>query len=134
MVSKHARRGFGFLLFLVLTATMGFAEGAQELPVSRAKNVILLIADGCAAGTYTLGRWYKGAPLATDAIYTGAVKTHNFDSVIPDSAAAASTYATGVRTYRGGLECRSDGEWFVHLSVDTQGDAVSAHGYGFRGG
>lgn len=104
MISKHARRGFVvLLLFLVLTATMGFAEGVQEQPASRAKNVILMITDGTNVGTFTLGRWYKGAPLASDAILTGMIKTHNFDSVVPDSAAAASTYATGVRTYQGAL-------------------------------
>ena len=63
-----------------------------------AKNVIVLIVDGCSSEQYTLARWHKGEPLALDAIRVGAVKTHSADSVIPDSAAAASAFATGVRT------------------------------------
>ena len=63
-----------------------------------AKNVIVLIADGCSHEQYTLARWFKGAPLALDGITVGAVKTHSADSVIADSAPAASAFATGVRT------------------------------------
>jgi alkaline phosphatase len=63
-----------------------------------AKNVIVLIADGCSSEQYTLARWFKGAPLALDGIRVGAVKTYIADSVIADSAPAASAFATGVRT------------------------------------
>jgi alkaline phosphatase len=64
----------------------------------RAKNVIVLIADGCSNEQYTFARWFKGEPLALDPIRVGAVKTHIADSVVADSAPAASAYATGVRT------------------------------------
>jgi len=63
-----------------------------------AKNVIVLIVDGCSSEQYTLARWLKGKPLALDPIRVGAVQTHSTDSVITDSAAAASAFATGVRT------------------------------------
>jgi len=69
---------------------------AAKRPI--AKNVIVLIVDGCSSEQYTLARWHKGEPLALDAIRVGAVKTHSADSVITDSAAAASAFATGVRT------------------------------------
>ena len=62
------------------------------------KNVIVLIADGCASEQYTLARWFKGEPLHLDAIRVGAVKTYISDSVIADSAPTGSAYATGVRT------------------------------------
>ena len=64
----------------------------------RARNVIVLIVDGCGAEAYTLARWFQGGPLAADAIRTGAVKTFIADSVVADSAPAGSAYATGVRT------------------------------------
>lgn len=63
-----------------------------------AKNVIVLIADGASSEQYTLTRWYKGAPLATDEILVGAIKTYIADSVVADSAPAATAYATGYRT------------------------------------
>lgn len=64
-----------------------------------AKNVILLIADGCGAEQYTFARWIKGGDLALDPVLVGGVKTHTADSVVADSAPAASAYATGVRTF-----------------------------------
>ncbi len=72
---------------------------AVEPPATpSAKNVIVLIVDGCASEQYTLARWYTGEPLALDAIRVGTVKTHLSDSVIADSAPTASAYATGYRT------------------------------------
>jgi alkaline phosphatase len=73
--------------------------GAGPAPAAAgAKNVIVLIVDGCSAEQYTLARWFKGAPLSFDPYRVGAVKTYIADSVIADSAPAASAFATGVRT------------------------------------
>ena len=66
--------------------------------VKPVKNVIVLIADGCSSEQYTLARWFQGEPLALDEILVGGVKTHVADSVIADSAPAATAFATGVRT------------------------------------
>ena len=62
------------------------------------KNVIVLIADGCSHEQYTLARWFQGKPLALDEILVGGVKTYIADSVIADSAPAATAFAAGVRT------------------------------------
>lgn len=70
--------------------------GAEPVPAVR--NVIVLIADGCGAEHYTLARWYRGQPLALDEILVGAVQTYIADSVVADSAPAATAFATGVRT------------------------------------
>jgi alkaline phosphatase len=78
----------------VLLAGGGFAEAAPP----RARNVIVLIADGCSAEQYTFARWFKGAPLSFDPYRVGAIQTYIADSVIADSAPAASAFATGVRT------------------------------------
>ena len=67
-------------------------------PTKPVKNVIVLIADGCGAEHYTLARWYRGYPLALDGILVGAVQTYIADSVVADSAPAASAFATGTRT------------------------------------
>ena len=58
----------------------------------------MLIVDGCSSEQYTLARWYKQAPLSLDGILVGALKTYISDSVVADSAPAASAFATGVRT------------------------------------
>jgi alkaline phosphatase len=83
------------IVILAATALLG-AEPAQA--AAKAKNVIVLIVDGCSAEQYTFARWFKGAPLSFDPYRVGAVKTFIADSVIADSAPAASAFATGVRT------------------------------------
>jgi alkaline phosphatase len=72
-------------------------------PLPRVRNVILLIPDGCSEGVVTLARWYRNGPLALDAMQAGAVRTHSADQLITDSAAAASAYATGVKTLNGAI-------------------------------
>ena len=87
------------LVLLALTSTSAvIAAAAPALAAAEAKNVIVLIADGCSSEQYTFARWFKGAPLSFDPYRVGAVKTFIADSVIADSAPAASAYATGVRT------------------------------------
>lgn len=81
---------------LLAAALWAVASPAQAGPP--AKNVIVLIADGCSAEQYTFARWFKGAPLSFDPYRVGAIQTYIADSVIADSAPAASAFATGVRT------------------------------------
>jgi alkaline phosphatase len=86
----------------VLTAILilfpGSAICAPASAAEKARNVILLIADGCSYEQYTLARWFKGQPLSLDPILVGAIKTFTADSLVASSAPAASAYATGVRT------------------------------------
>jgi alkaline phosphatase len=69
----------------------------------RAKNVIIMVPDGCTQSIQTLARWYKGERLAVDDIQVGVVKHEMADSVITDSAAAASAFATGIKVSNGFL-------------------------------
>lgn len=64
----------------------------------RAKNVIVLVPDGCSQSIVTLARWYKGAPLAIDDLHAGVVKHEMANSVITGSAAAATAFSTGYKT------------------------------------
>jgi len=89
-------RVVGFLAILLGIGPIAVEVLAADRPAAR--NVIVLIVDGCSSEQYTLARWFKGAPLATDEICVGMVKTHISDSVVADSAPAATAYATGIRT------------------------------------
>lgn len=62
------------------------------------KNVIVLIPDGTGATHTTVARWYKGFPLALDQMDLGAVRTYGADSLITDSAPAATAFATGQKS------------------------------------
>ncbi len=101
MSGSWMTKGMAAWVLAALAAVFSHAAAAgtaaaEEQPV--VKNMVLLVADGCGVEPYTLARWFKGGPLAVDAIRTGAVKTYVANSVIADSAPTASAYATGVRT------------------------------------
>ncbi|MFH1480856.1 MAG: alkaline phosphatase, partial [Pseudomonadota bacterium] len=83
---------------VVITLTIGLVLCPSVNGGDRAKNVIVLIADGCSSEQVTFARWVKGEPLSLDGILVGAVKTYIADSVIADSAPATSAFSTGVRT------------------------------------
>jgi alkaline phosphatase len=84
--------------------------GLLATPGYAAKNVIVLIPDGCSQSVQTLARWYKGQPLAVDGILVGSVKTYMSNSVITDSASAATAFASGHKTTDGfiGVGPRAD--------------------------
>jgi alkaline phosphatase len=83
---------------LLVVFAIAILGAAPVLAAAKARNVIVLIADGCSAEQHTFARWFKGAPLSYDPYQVGAIKTYIADSVIADSAPAASAFATGVRT------------------------------------
>ena len=77
---------------LTLSAAGAWA-GTPEI-----KNVIVLMMDGTASSHTTISRWYKGAPLATDRMLVAGLRTFSADSLITDSAPAATAFATGYKT------------------------------------
>jgi len=87
-----------FSLISCATSGKDKKEVAYAEKVVKVKNIIVLIADGCSSEQYTFARWYKGEPLSFDEMLTGSVKTYIADSVVADSAPAASAFATGMRT------------------------------------
>ncbi|HUP45755.1 MAG TPA: alkaline phosphatase [Thermoanaerobaculia bacterium] len=70
--------------------------GAAEAP----RSILFLIADGAAISQFTVTRILRGAEFQTGRLpSTGLVATSPLpDSIVTDSAAAATAYATGVRT------------------------------------
>jgi alkaline phosphatase len=79
----------GFLVIALLFLLLFSARTGQG------KNVIVLVSDGMGSAHTTITRWYKGAPLALDQMDLGAVRTYSADSLVTDSAPAATAFATG---------------------------------------
>ncbi|MEW6337008.1 MAG: alkaline phosphatase [Acidobacteriota bacterium] len=77
----------GALVVAVVCALAGNAFAAT--------NVIVLVPDGCSNSIQTLSRWYTGKTLTLDSMVVGQVRTHMADSVVTDSAPAATAFATG---------------------------------------
>ncbi|HWR41255.1 MAG TPA: alkaline phosphatase [Patescibacteria group bacterium] len=88
-------QGKTLVLVMSLCLLLSVSVPGQATP---APNVIVLMTDGTNATATTLSRWYKGAALPTDAITVGGVRTYGADSIITDSAPAASAFATGHKT------------------------------------
>lgn len=97
------------LLALLLALVLVPAAHAQTPAATDApRNVILFIADGTGPATFTLGRDYLRHTtgqdtLQIDGVLTGSVRTHASDSRVTDSAASATAYAAGVKTYNGAI-------------------------------
>lgn len=95
------------LLLFALALLAGLA-GRPAHAQSAPTNVILFIADGTGPATITMARDYARDQtgrdaLALDAYLTGAVRTFATNSRVTDSAAGATAYATGVKTYNGAI-------------------------------
>jgi alkaline phosphatase len=79
------------------------AVPALSKPTNRndIENVIVLVPDGCSQSIETISRWYKGSDLNLDSIVAGTVETWMANSVITDSAPAATAFATGHKSTNG---------------------------------
>ena len=95
------------LLFLSCASVAPAASEPARLP----RSIILLIADGAGSSHFTVGRIVRGEDFQIGRLpYAGLVATGPLeDSIVPDSAAAATAYSTGVRTK------------YVHVGVDASG-------------
>lgn len=67
------------------------------------KNIIVMVPDGCSQSVQTVARWYNGEELQLDEMVVGTVSTYMSDSLITDSASAATAFSTGYKTSDGAL-------------------------------
>ncbi len=67
------------------------------------KNIIVMVPDGCSQSVQTVARWYNGEELQLDDMVVGTVSTYMSDSLITDSASAATAFSTGYKTSDGAL-------------------------------
>jgi len=89
-----------FIITAVFTLVLQAAYGQQK-----PKNVILLIGDGMGAAQMSTAFYYneKGEPNFARFPITGLVKTSSSKEKITDSAAGATAYSTGKKTYNGAI-------------------------------
>ena len=98
----------------LLTGLVAFAlwmappATAQQPTPDQPTNVILFIPDGFGPASATMARDFLRyrdgtTSLALDSVLVGAVRTFASDSRITDSAAGATAYAAGTKTYNGAI-------------------------------
>ncbi|MEN0643530.1 alkaline phosphatase [Alkalicoccobacillus gibsonii] len=94
------------------------------------KNTIFLIPDGFSTAYADSYRLYKedGLPVWDEyQMLSGMISTHSADSMITDSAAAGTAFATGVKTNNGVIGLSPDGEKLQTI-VDLAGQAGKKNG------
>jgi alkaline phosphatase len=91
-LTRRARVGERLLVIGLVVLSLCVPAHASD---KRFKNVIIMVPDGTTSAHTTVARWYKGAPLALDAMALGGVRTYSSESLITNSAPAATAFATG---------------------------------------
>jgi alkaline phosphatase len=92
--------------------------GSADLPVRRARNIIFFAYDGFSHEDLGTARYFAQRHLGMDRLAieellangaSGLSLTHSADSVVTDSAAASSAWASGVKLLNGRIGVDADG-------------------------
>jgi len=88
---------------IALAALLIFGMSASPSS-TRPKNIILLIGDGMGLTQITAGMYANGNKLNLEKFpITGLMKTHSSSHLITDSAAGATAFSCGCKTYNGAI-------------------------------
>lgn len=78
-------------------------------PEQRPKNIVLMIGDGMGLGQVSAALYSNNNRLSLEKFpVLGFIKTHSADDLITDSAAGATAFACGVKTYNGAVGLDAD--------------------------
>jgi alkaline phosphatase len=96
-------------LVLLVTSFSCKSQTAKEEEPPRAKNVILLIGDGTGLSQISSAFYFKKTrPNYARFKYIGLINTSSSREDITDSAAGATAFASGVKTYNGAVGVADD--------------------------
>ncbi|MEZ4829937.1 MAG: alkaline phosphatase [Bacteroidia bacterium] len=107
-------KGIRFILLCVLiSACRPVAESVETAPPAKfhgkAQNVILMIGDGMGISQITAGMYSNYNRLNLERCpVVGLIKTHSASDLVTDSAAGATAFATGKKTYNGAIGVDAD--------------------------
>jgi len=94
-----------FVLAFQSSRPLGLAQTEPSAPTASApKNIILMIGDGMGVTQVTSGVYARKEGLHLERFpATGLIKTHAAKNLITDSAAGATAFACGCKTYNGAI-------------------------------
>lgn len=98
------------VILLGVSCSPSLPKGAVEgPPIKRPKNIILLIGDGMGLTQISAGMYSNGNRLNLERFpVTGLHKSYSSNSLITDSAAGATAFACGIKTYNGAIGVNTD--------------------------
>lgn len=105
------------LFILLLAASCGQKnKNISSIPNAKApytrtrpQNIVLMIGDGMGISQITAGLYSNGNQLNIERFTTvGIIKTYSSNELITDSAAAATSFASGIKTYNGAIGVDTD--------------------------
>lgn len=104
------------MILALMTASTGASAGEPgsrpaapaAVPDSAPENVVVLIGDGMGSAYWTAARWLGDSLSVRRMDVAGLTDTRSSESWITDSAAGATAFATGRRTYNGAIAVAPD--------------------------
>lgn len=93
------RTRLALLVLFLLSCSSSSSLIAAPQPGRMPKSIILIVGDGMGAAHFTAARILRGSEFQSGRMpVTGLVATRSANSVVTDSAAAATAFSTGVKT------------------------------------
>lgn len=99
-----------FLILICWSCSNKQSQTTQEETQSiKPKNIILLIGDGTGLSQISASQFYNDTVSNYDQFkHIGLIKTSSSNSLITDSAAGATAFASGIKTYNGAIGVDTD--------------------------
>ena len=120
--------GFAVVLFSAFTLVPAFDKTISDASALNSKtppNIILFIGDGMGLSQVSASYYYKTSePIFSDFPIVGLIKTSSSSHKITDSAAGATAFACGVKTYNGAIGLDSN-----ERSTPNLTEVLAAKGY-----
>src|SRR5690606_2093954 len=105
----HMKSKLFYALFFLLFCSCQPQTQEEAAEPQRPRNVILLIGDGMGLTQVTTRFFYgEGRPNFQRFPYVGLIKTSSFTHKITDSAAGATAFSAGKKTYNGAIGMDAD--------------------------
>ncbi len=120
------KRFLTLLLVFIIAGCSGIKEAADQSLKERsslapAKNIILLIGDGMGLSQITGGMIANGnRTVLEEFTITGLHKSFAYDNLITDSAAGATAFASGIKTYNGAIGVDPDTNAVVTILEEAE--------------
>ena len=111
--------------FFLSSCSFTLKEASGEEEIRFPKNIILMIGDGMGLGQISAAMYKNGGELSLEkSRYIGLLKTNSASSIITDSAAGATAFSTGEKTYNGAINMDIDTLPLLPITVSLHTNGI----------